>query len=81
MSTYGYVEEYFLEGDATTYRPIDGESRVDGRWTAEPSGSLPFRTRMVVRCPSTRRRSTALSSSRGTTSPRAPTGTPSARPR
>nr|WP_101836066.1 alpha/beta hydrolase domain-containing protein [Frankia canadensis] len=52
MSTYGYVEEeYFLEGDATTYRLTDSELRTDGRWTAEPSGSLPFRTRMVVRRP------------------------------
>ncbi|ONH55540.1 hypothetical protein CcI49_28975 [Frankia sp. CcI49] len=52
VSTYGYVEEeYFFEGDATTYRLTDGELRADGRWVAAPSGSLPFRTRMVVRRP------------------------------
>ncbi|WP_322748997.1 MULTISPECIES: alpha/beta hydrolase domain-containing protein [unclassified Frankia] len=52
VSTYGYVEEeYFFEGDATTYRLADGELRADGRWTAEPSDTHPFKTRMIIRRP------------------------------
>jgi len=48
LDRYGYVEEeFFLEGDATRYRLV-GEMTRDGRWTAEPAASAPFRTRVVV---------------------------------
>jgi hypothetical protein len=47
----GYIEEeYFLQGDATHYRPV-GELTTDGRWTVAPSGSLPYKTRLLVRRP------------------------------
>jgi hypothetical protein len=47
----GYVEaEYFLEANATRYRPV-GELGSDGRWTAEAGDSMPFRTRLLVRRP------------------------------
>ena len=48
LERYGYVEEeWFLDGDATSYRSV-GELTRDGRWTAEPSATAPFRTRLVV---------------------------------
>lgn len=48
LDAHGYVEtEVFLEGDATRYRLV-GEMTRDGRWTAEPAGTAPFRTRIVV---------------------------------
>ena len=51
LTAEGYVEEeYFLEGDATRYRPI-GELGTDGRWAVEANGSAPFRTRLLVRRP------------------------------
>src|SRR3954454_22727651 len=50
LAERGYVEEeFFLSGDATTYRPADGaEFGRDGRWAAEPEGALPFTTRLLV---------------------------------
>ena len=50
LSEHGYVEEeFFLTGDATTYRQAPGsEWGRDGRWTPEPSGLVPFRTRILV---------------------------------
>ncbi|HET9692186.1 MAG TPA: alpha/beta hydrolase domain-containing protein [Acidimicrobiales bacterium] len=50
LADHGYrLDEWFLEGDATTYRQVPGGAwGHDGRWEAEPSGSLPFRTRLVV---------------------------------
>lgn len=53
LAAHGYVEEeYVLSGDATRYRLTDAAYGFDGRWTVEPAGSAPFRTRMVVRRPS-----------------------------
>jgi len=53
LGGYGYVEdEWILEGDATTYRHAEGTGRSwDGQWEAEPAGSVPYRTRMLVRRP------------------------------
>lgn len=50
LAEHGYVEEeFFLSGDATTYRPVEGtEWGRDGRWRAEPSGTRPFTTRLLV---------------------------------
>lgn len=49
----GYVQyEYFASGIASSYVaavPISG----DGRWTFEPDGSAPYRTRILVRYPAT----------------------------
>lgn len=51
LTAQGYVEEeFFVEGDAASYR-ARGESPADGRWSVEPAGSEPFRTRIVVRRP------------------------------
>jgi hypothetical protein len=53
LDTYGYVEEeWFLGGVATTYRHPEGTGRSwDGHWQAEPAGSVPYQTRMLVRRP------------------------------
>jgi hypothetical protein len=50
LADHGYVEEeFFLDGDATTYRQVPGsEWARDGRWQAEATGSVPFRTRILV---------------------------------
>jgi hypothetical protein len=50
LAERGYVEEeFFLSGDATTYRPADGaEFGRDGVWAAEPAGAQPFTTRLLV---------------------------------
>jgi hypothetical protein len=50
LATRGYVEEeFFLAGDAMTYRPVAGtESGRDGRWQVEPKGEMPFKTRLLV---------------------------------
>ena len=50
LAARGYVEEeFFLAGDATTYRPVEGaEWGRDGRWRAEPKGTMPFETRLLV---------------------------------
>jgi hypothetical protein len=48
LDQHGYVEsEWFLEGDARKYRLV-GEMTRDGKWTAEPAGTAPYRTRMVI---------------------------------
>jgi hypothetical protein len=48
LDEHGFVEEeWFLEGEATSYR-LKGEMTRDGRWDAEPAGTAPFRTRFVV---------------------------------
>jgi hypothetical protein len=46
----GYLEEeFFIAGDATTYRPAPGsEWSRDGRWLATPAGKMPFKTRFLV---------------------------------
>jgi hypothetical protein len=51
LSQRNYVEtEYFLEGQATRYRPV-GQLGADGRWTVEPTGVSPYKTRILVRRP------------------------------
>jgi hypothetical protein len=48
----GYVEsEYVASGTASSYKATDPLS-MDGRWTFEPDGSAPYRTRVLVRRPS-----------------------------
>jgi len=46
----GYVqEEFFLEGIATAYEIEPGtDLGIDGRWSVQPYGTAPFRTRMLV---------------------------------
>jgi hypothetical protein len=47
-----YVEhEFFLAGMARSFELV-GERAGDGRWVARPSGTAPFKTRLVVRRPS-----------------------------
>ena len=50
LGEHGYLEEeFFLSGDATTYRQVEGTGwGRDGQWHAEPKGALPFTTRMLV---------------------------------
>ena len=50
LADHGYVEEeFFLTGNATTYRQVPGsEWGRDGRWQPEPSALVPFRTRILV---------------------------------
>jgi hypothetical protein len=50
LATRGYVEEeFFLAGEATTYRPVEGkEWGRDGQWHAQPKGTMPFKTRLLV---------------------------------
>jgi hypothetical protein len=53
LAALGYVEEeLFLTGEATTYDVVAGtEATTDGRWQTEATGSLPYRTRVLVRRP------------------------------
>jgi hypothetical protein len=46
----GYREdEFFIEGTATKYRQVDGsEWGRDGHWQAEPAGSAPYKTRLLI---------------------------------
>jgi Alpha/beta hydrolase domain len=50
----GVEEEWFFEGDASSFRLVDGGSEYpsDGRWAAERSEQQPFLTRMLVVRPS-----------------------------
>jgi len=50
LGTRGYVEEeFFIAGDATTYRPVaDTDWGRDGQWQAEAKGEMPFKTRFLV---------------------------------
>ena len=50
LGTLGYrCDEFFLEGDATRYRPSPGtELGWDGRWHVESSETAPYKTRLVV---------------------------------
>ncbi len=51
LAANGYVEhEFLVSGTARSY-VLNHPARSDGRWTAEPSGDAPFRTRVVVRRP------------------------------
>lgn len=48
LKTVGYtVEEFFLKGTAQSYRKV-GEAGPDGKWQAEPAGTSPYVTRIVV---------------------------------
>lgn len=53
LSAHGYREdEYILAGAATSYRHPEGfERSFDGRWEAEPSGTAPYTTRILVQAP------------------------------
>jgi hypothetical protein len=47
----GYVEEeYFIEGTAARYAPMD-ELKIDGKWNIEPVSAAPYKTRILVRRP------------------------------
>jgi hypothetical protein len=50
LDALGYVqEEFFLTGEAISYRPKAGTDLVfDGCWHVEPLDRSPFKTRMVV---------------------------------
>ena len=50
LAEHGYREdEYVMAGDATRYRPKPGTSLgEDGVWQAEPAGTAPYRTRLIV---------------------------------
>ena len=52
LPSMGYMEEeYFLGGEATSYRAV-GDQGTDGRWQAEPDATAAYRTRIIVRRPS-----------------------------
>ncbi|HEY2332501.1 MAG TPA: alpha/beta hydrolase domain-containing protein [Acidimicrobiales bacterium] len=53
LATVGYVEEeWFLAGDAVTYDFVAGaEPTADGRWQTEATGTMPYRTRVLLRRP------------------------------
>jgi hypothetical protein len=53
LQAHGYTEsEYFIEGHAHGYRPAPGTTlSSDGRWSLEPTESLPYKTRLLVRRP------------------------------
>ncbi len=50
----GVEEEFFIEGTATQFQLAGGaaEYSEDGHWQAEPMGTQPFRSRIVVTRPS-----------------------------
>jgi len=51
LAASGYVEEEFLaEGTACGY-DLTGDAGPDGRWTAIPAQTKPYRTRVLVRRP------------------------------
>lgn len=51
LAELGYLEEeYFLSGQARSYR-LEGERRADGRWTVHPAPGQAYTTRAVVRRP------------------------------
>ena len=51
LDAAGYLEEeYFFEGDASSYTPA-GELGSNGRWDVAVVDSQPYRTRMIVRRP------------------------------
>ena len=58
LAERGYVEEeFFIAGDATTYRPVEGsEWGRDGQWQVEPKGTMPFKTRLLVYRPADAKR-------------------------
>lgn len=54
LEEFGYVEEeFFLEGDARTYGAAPGTSLdADGKWSVVETGTVPYKSRMIVRRPS-----------------------------
>jgi hypothetical protein len=51
IRSIGYIEEeYFLEGTAVRYAPVN-ELKNDGKWDIEPVNSAPYKTRILVRRP------------------------------
>ena len=58
LAERGYVEEeFFLSGEATTYTQAPGTDwGRDGKWTVNPSGKVPFRTRLLVYRPADSRK-------------------------
>ena len=50
IAALGYQqEEYFLEGSATSYRPLPGaQFGPDGHWRAERTEASPYKTRILV---------------------------------
>lgn len=51
LASRGYVEEeFFVEGEATSYTLV-GQRSPDGFWTAAPDATAPYRTRLIVRRP------------------------------
>jgi Alpha/beta hydrolase domain len=54
LAANGYVqEEFFASGTATAYA-ADGELDADGKWKLTPASTAPYKTRFVVRRPSSR---------------------------
>jgi len=52
LGQVGYaVEEFFLEGTATSFEPA-GPAGADGYWEVAASGRVPFATRLVACRPS-----------------------------
>src|SRR6478735_1772809 len=53
LDSFGYVEEeFYVEGDARTYGPAPGTTLgADGRWSVVETGSVPYKSRMIVRRP------------------------------
>ena len=53
LAASGYVEEEWrLDGEAQMYEHRAGTGRsFDGRWSAEPAGTVAFATRLLVRRP------------------------------
>jgi hypothetical protein len=52
LTAAGYTEsEYFLSGVASAYTAT-GALGTDGHWTATPTTTAPYRTRLIVRRPS-----------------------------
>ena len=48
LGAMGYVvEEYQVSGTATSFK-LKGEPTADGSWAAEPAGTAPYATRIVV---------------------------------
>ncbi len=51
LATVGYrSEEFFVSGSASSYAPV-ADFGPDGRWSAEPSGTADYTTRIVVLTP------------------------------
>jgi hypothetical protein len=51
LATLGYrAEEFFVSGCASSYAPV-ADFGPDGRWSAEPSGTADYTTRIVVLTP------------------------------